>query len=35
MVYAAAFLAGAIFGAIGIVIMALNCAPEKKEEGDM
>lgn len=32
MGYAAAFAAGVIFGTAVIVVVALNCAPGKKEE---
>lgn len=35
MGYAAAFATGVIFGAVGIVVAALNCAREKKEEDDI
>ena len=35
MGYAAAFAAGVIFGAVGVVVVALNCAPGKKEEDDI
>lgn len=35
MGYIAAFAAGVIFGAVGVVVVALNCAPGKKEEDDI
>lgn len=35
MGYAAAFVAGVIFGAVGVVVVALNCTPGKKEEDDI
>lgn len=35
MGYVAAFAAGLIFGAVGIVVVALNCTPGKKEEDDI
>ena len=35
MGYVAAFAAGVTFGAAVIVVVALNCAPGKKEEDDI